>query len=276
MAGDQTYQSVLFNGTATIPGPFVTGKGIEYYIEGPQGTFPASSPQERPSVQTVRVPSQIAPLDFLPRVYRMISVPYDLDNTSLSSVLTDDYETYGPLNWRLFKWTGSAYAEYPSINGVFEPGAAYFLVTNDGTAFDVESARSVDTSRPYPITLRPGWNQIGNPFGFPVSWDRVIRNPSIVNAVAYFDGTEMVQNPTVVQALLPWEGYFVYNDSEEAQTILIPPVGTELTVIDEENPETASAGKLVSGSSGLLQITAAVDRDFFCRFPELDWHRCRR
>ncbi len=254
-AGAAAFSELPFNGSAIIPGTAITGAGLEYYITGAQGTFPAESPQNNPASKPVFINSDTAPDNFLPRIHRMISVPYDLTESSILEVLEDDFQAYGPQTWRLHRWNGSSYVEYPTLNDRFEPGTAFFLVTASGDPFTVASGWSVDTSQPYAIDLNPGWNQIGNPFGFPVPWNRVIRNTSIVNAIAFFDGAQMVQQPDDLTVLMPWEGYFVHNDSDEVVTILIRPeavqVETEIPVDEAEKGGPAT-------STMRMQLTASV------------------
>lgn len=257
-AGETGFSELPFNGNAIIPGTAITGAGLEYYITGAQGTFPADSPQNDPASKPVFINSDTAPDHFLPRIHRMISVPYDLSEKSISSVLEDDFQAYGPQTWRLHRWNGSSYEEFPSLNDPFEPGTAFFLVTSSGNPFTVASGQSVDTSQPYAVNLNPGWNQIGSPFGFPVPWNRVIRNTSIVNAIAFFDGSQMVQQPDDQTILAPWEGYFVHNASDEVVTILIRP---EAAQIETELPiDEAEKGRIASMR---MQLTASI--------PSLDY-----
>ncbi|MFK7846942.1 MAG: PQQ-binding-like beta-propeller repeat protein [Rhodothermales bacterium] len=262
-AGTETYASLLFSGNAIIPGTAITGTGFEYYITGPQGTFPDQTPENNPASKPVFINSDTAPDHFLPRIHRMISVPYDLTGKTVADVLIDDYQEYGPQSWRLHRWNGNAYEEYPNLSENFEPGQAFFLVTTGGEPFNVDSGWSVDTSQPYPIDLQPGWNQIGNPFGFPVPWNRVVRNPQIVNTIAFFDGAQMIQNPDDVAVLMPWEGYFVYNSSDQMVTILISPEPASIPeeeLIEEEAGKVA--GKTASKSAQIatqIQISASIE-----------------
>ncbi|MFQ5628879.1 MAG: FlgD immunoglobulin-like domain containing protein, partial [bacterium] len=112
------------------------------------------------------------------------------------------------------------YAEYRRIDAVFAPGTAFWLITRDGLAFDVEIAQSVDATVPYQITLQPGWNQIANPFAFPVAWQDISAD-GLVQPPVYYDGTEVILN---VPVLLSWEGYFVFNLGLSPVTLSIPPV----------------------------------------------------
>ncbi len=256
-AGAADYEALPFSASATIPGTAITGTGLEYYIVGAEGTYPDESPAERPASRRVFINSDTAPDVFFPRIHRMISVPYELTDKSIQDVLVDDYQTYGPQSWRLHRWNGSGFEEFPDITNEFTPGTAFFLVTTSGAPFNVGSGFSVDTSLPYAIDLEPGWNQIGNPFGFPVEWSRVIRNPEIVNAIAFFDGSEMIQDPDEVGVLAPWEGYFVYNDSDKDVTIQIPPTPAPILVEEIPEGEAVAASKHAAGVSR-IQITASI------------------
>lgn len=220
-ASETQFTPIPFNGgMVTIPAIEVTEDGIAYYVEGPDGTFPDRAPSTRPislSVFTSRATSQV---ELIPRRYKMVSAPFTLRDPEIAAVL-DEYGPYGGVNWRLLRWTGTAYQEFPNIDVDFEPGAAFFLITDSGDPFDVLNATSVNTSTPFSIALQPGWNQVANPFGFPVSADPVL-NVDDVAAIAYYDGIEMIQDPASIPTLDPWEGYFIYNQSQEAAAIQIP------------------------------------------------------
>ena len=241
-AGDLGFESTQFNGNVTIPGTSVTGRGLEYYVEGPLGTFPTLSPQSKPASQVVSIASDVSPLAFQPRIYKMISVPYQLSDPSADAVVADDYGEYGPMYWRLHRWNGQNYSEYPDLGHDFAPGKAFFLITTTGEAFNVPPGRSIDTSKPFPITLKPGWNQIGNPFGFRIPWAQVER----AGAIAYFDGEQMIQDPDSLLTFDPWEGYFMLNASEEDIDIKVNPA-----------PISEIAGKQAA-SAARLQIVAEL------------------
>jgi outer membrane protein assembly factor BamB len=221
-----------------IPHELVSIRGVEYYLsvvgEDYRRTFPAFRPEQNPAVQRVRVGPSPADVDLQRRVYRMVSVPLELSETAVPNVLEDDYGLYTPSRWRLFRWENGQYHEHPNTGGSFTPGSAFFLATVSGAAFNTPEGRSTDTAQPYAISLQPGWNQIANPFAFPVSWDDVIRDEAVVDAIAFWDGREMRQDLDRI-TLLPWEGYFVHNRSPDRVRIEIPPMEAADPLNEEES-----------------------------------------
>jgi|GEM_PF-2089632 len=231
--GDHSYQQIDFtqgsglNFDAKIPAGFVTPRGIEYFVQFSDGerflTQPRLNPEMSPIVQAVRVSSLTLPLVLAPSTYRMISVPLVLDDPDAASMLEDDLGPYDPHTWRLFQWRADDYREFPDLKDGFIPGKAFFLIASIARDLTAVNAFSVDSSQPYRVPLAPGWTQVGNPFAFPVSWDKITRDPLLVDGIALWNGTEMIQDPDQIGDMMPWEGYFVHNNSTEVTNLSIPP-----------------------------------------------------
>jgi len=170
-----------------------------------------------------------------PQHYRMISLPLYPQDPDPLAVLADDLGPYDPASWRLFRFnplTG-LYEEYPTI-GALEPGQAYWLITARGGQPDVEG-RPVDEGQPFSIKIWPGWNQIGNPFQFPVSWEEVkvrkgtqeliIGDPTntwLDHGLWEYVGTGEGAEYQLKDRLMPRHGYWVYNRSQQPLELLIP------------------------------------------------------
>ncbi|MBN2000647.1 choice-of-anchor D domain-containing protein, partial [candidate division KSB1 bacterium] len=233
--GETTFQSTDLvyeadNVVGAIPKVFVTLRGIEYYVYLTDGLrpvyFPNENAVENPAVVQVSVEKAVPPntVRFVEAGYKMISVPLKIQDPFIPAVFEDDYGEYDRQIWRLLRYSsgnGGFFIEYPNIQAHVDPGIAFWLITRDGKRFDVSNARSTDTSKPFTLTLQPGWNQIGNPFAFPVAW-RDIEKPEVISSLTWFDGSEYIPGR---EELVPWEGYFVYNSDEfEPVDILIPPI----------------------------------------------------
>jgi hypothetical protein len=115
-----------------------------------------------------------------------------------------------------------------------------------GTTVDADSAQAV--------RLAPGWNQVGNPFGFAVPWDTV-RTGSGLSASA-LDGPYRIRDGRFrrTSTLQPWRGYFVYNATSDADTLRIPPVGTSGAASQRRAGRKQSSDK--SGPGYRLRVTA--------------------
>lgn len=225
-AGETSFRTADVTGTgpeyrATIPGIAVRLGGVEYFVRVSAGsgvvTLPVADPESQPVFLPAFVNRVEAPLPLPARDHRMISVPLLLDEPAVDAVLTDDYGPYNTRRWRLFRWEGDDYAEYPAVAGTFAAGNGFWLITSDGAPFDVENGRSADPSAPFRLTLQPGWNQIGNPYAFPVAWPASSADPRIEDPVAY-DSLGFQYGQT---ALNPWEGYFVRNLASTPLTVTL-------------------------------------------------------
>ena len=256
----------------TIPGADVTLRGIDYYIVLTDGestvTFPQLDPELRPLRLRVIVPQQVAGVELPPNAqYRMVSVPAVLDDPDPFAVFRDDYGTYGETSWRLLRWVPGLeqYAELappdsldrPVIETPVVPGEAFWLAAYADAPFDIDNARSVDASEPVTVVLQPGWNQIGNPFAFPVAWDAVLGSDLVQPPVLYGEaeagaGAEYLQNQLVLD---PWSGYFVFNPELEPIFLEIPPI--------EALDEGRSASRGVAAADGYeIRLRAEVpERD---------------
>ncbi len=227
-AGTHIYDTLLCrrNGdslAATIPAGAITIRGLEYYFRLQVNqffyTYPPVSPDSVPIIIRVHVSTAAAGGIIQPQIYKMISVPMELNDPTITGVLDDDYGSYDSTRWRIFRWQDSSYAEYNSIVATILPGNAFWLITRNGQQFTVQDGQSVNSVRPDTVILRKGWNQFADPFAFAVSWDSVGRSPIVGNPV-FYDNTQQYRT---VNVLNPWEGYWLF-DSAGGSILSIPPV----------------------------------------------------
>ncbi|NNF04158.1 MAG: hypothetical protein HKN17_06805 [Rhodothermales bacterium] len=156
----------------------------------------------------------------------MVSVPVDLDDRGVESVLS----AFGPVDtrrWRLLRWIPGlgSYAEYPNMDGAFDPCEAYWLISFNGDDFEVGNGESVDPLEPCFVTVQPGWNQFGSPYAFPVAWNDVVFDGFLDGPVLY-DAAAGGQDPYVydVEVLEPWQGYWVFNPGTQNVFLSFRPV----------------------------------------------------
>jgi hypothetical protein len=153
--------------------------------------------------------------------------------------------------------------EYNSLNfsvDKFDPGVGIWLITKNSTTLDAGAGVSVPTDGNFTLTLPPGWNQIGNPFAFPVNWSEVVRGASVENQLVGYQGTrnEAAGYDITRTRLEPFEGYFVNNLSASPVAIEISP---KSAIDGSEAPKTAAAlfdREVLGGGEWLLQITASA------------------
>jgi hypothetical protein len=169
--------------------------------------------------------------------YRLVSVPFDLDNSDIADVLKD-LGGVNPLVWRLFGRYDPAtgkYAEFPSERfRTFKRGEAYWLITRGEFDITFGNATVVPVQNFYPITIGPGYSMIGNPFPYRVSWQRSIYD-SVENRIWRYDGASFKAESL---ALEPFTGYFVKNLTKDTLTIYINPEDITLSTLGKS---TASA-----------------------------------
>lgn len=153
---------------------------------------------------TVKVPSP-TPSDR----YQIISVPFDLKDFDILNVLKD-LGSVDPTKWRLYgRWNGSEYLEFPSPGFLsFKRGEGYWLITKGEHTLTLGSANVSTSEGFFPIQLDSGYNLIGNPFPYRVSWANSRRpsSDSVESWLWKFDGTGFQQEGNVME---PFTGYFL-------------------------------------------------------------------
>jgi hypothetical protein len=213
-----------------IPKDIMQKRGVAFYIKISDGeqvrTAPESDPAKKPYTLNVTYPGgftktqdQVGGTD--QTSYRMISIPLNQTNPSISTVLANFNS--GQVNidkWRLFRWQSGKYVE-SSESGFqgFSPGRAYWFITTDVGKLNTGAGVTMRTDQNLPIDLQPGWNMIGSPFYFSIDWDDVVKTTN-VSAIFSYNGSDYVS----ATKLEPWEGYFVKNNLSNPETIQLSPV----------------------------------------------------
>ena len=227
------YREAVITGSGSnfignIPAEGVGIEGILYYAVVSDSvsvvTIPANEPQDNPLFLPIRISQLDLPVELTPWTYKLMSIPLNLDNKRLDSLFVDDYGPYNIRRWRVFRWEDGAYAEFENIQTPISEGIGFWLVTNDAASFDLDNAVSSDLLNPYQYELQPGWNQIGNPYSFPVFWPEGTTDPRIELPVSY-DGTQFVYENLFLN---PWEGYFVFNSADIPLPLSLSPLPSDL------------------------------------------------
>ncbi|GEM_PF-2027239 len=165
--------------------------------------------------------------------YVMVSFPFTPDDADFLATVADDLGAYDPTRWRLFRWNPDAnppgYEEYSPDNDFFdiEPGKAYWVLSRFPITIDGTGTPS-SIKQNFILSLRPGWNQIGCPFNFPVAWSNVVASTG-ENSYPASEGHTLwkYSNGEYLPAthLEPGTGYWVWNpDPLEVLHLSIPPL----------------------------------------------------
>jgi len=156
--------------------------------------------------------------------YQIIAVPLELSNKTIQTVFD---ELWPPDNtaWRLFHYSNGNTTELTGGSRQIQTGDGYWLIIKDNTTIDVGPGTVVIATNdsPFQITLAPGWNQIGNPYNFTISWTDVLEangNPADVGPLFGLSGSALGQTNGTMER---FRGGFVNNSGSQNITINIPP-----------------------------------------------------
>ncbi len=235
---------------ATIPAASVSVRGLRYYIssmdsiglETSSDTFNVAVAFESGTqIRLIASGSELTD-------YRMISAPNLLTQTVLDSIFaTSGFGAYDTTSWRVFQYRDTSYVERDSLNALsfrFEPGEAFWLISESSHTIDFGAGVSQTANANHGITLHSGWNQIANPFAFPIAWEDILVASGDPNLSLPSTWRDSYVSP---QQLDPFEGYFVHFFGDGDMTLVFPPIAF------------GESGSLAKGSVGpdwQIQISA--------------------
>ncbi len=137
--------------------------------------------------------------------YQIISIPLVLTNAQVSAVF-NEFGAADNKQWRMFTYQ-SGNTTPLSISGSITPGKGYWLITKTATTIDVGPGKTVaaNGASPFSMNLAAGWNLIGNPYNFGVTWNA----GADVRELKQFSSGSYSTSST----LQPFVGYFVFADT---------------------------------------------------------------
>ena len=136
--------------------------------------------------------------------YRIISVPLTNYNASVNTIF-DELDSYDKTKWRMYQYAGGSTSELNG-NSSLSIGRGYWLIVKDnpGEALTVGGGRVANSSygEPYVINLTSGWNLIGNPYPFDISWSEILaynNDPSFTPDLKVYRGSGSYSNGTELE-----------------------------------------------------------------------------
>jgi len=193
--------------------------------------------------------------------YNLVSIPLKLDDSSIPAVFQDDLGPYDQFQWRLFSYQNNHLVEHQDGLNSLERGKGYWLIIKDNASLDTgPGSTELFADRAFNMQLDKGWNLIGNPYNFNISWSEVL----IHNGAQGVDLEVTTYNGgyNTAGVLKPFQGAFVFADP--STTLAIPlekfaaiqggRIGSSADVNDENNWEldlNLSTSNLKNNTGGL-------------------------
>ncbi|MCB0494215.1 MAG: hypothetical protein KDC93_17550 [Cyclobacteriaceae bacterium] len=249
LANDYTTEPAL---VATAPGSYSTtitpamldAMGVDFEIKVTDAINDTNSKTGRINIGFDETNSPALPFERFggsDESWNLFSIPYDLDNKSISSILADYDQARHEFDWRIMRYRTTT-NDYVNFNiGQVKLGEAYWFNAKENIVSKVGAGQTT-SQVPFSLTLAQGWNMVGNPYPISISWNKVLAdNAGVagVGALQVFSGITQ----SAGDVLVPFKGGFVFADA--AATVLIDPI-------------TAKSGGRVSSTSTKGQI---VSRD---------------
>jgi len=192
---------------------------------------------------TVRVAA--TPKITLPAGPNMVTLPYTFGDASLNSILG---LTQG-VDYQAFRWDNDlGYTPASSV----QRGLGYWIVPANTLTDQVLNQASQPADTPTGgllVSLKSGWNLIGNPYNYPiplnqiiavvedspnnsVTWDELVLNGYVSGSLAYFErdnaqangGSYKFTTGGSQSFMEPHVGYWIYCSTFQPVRIIFPPV----------------------------------------------------
>ena len=184
--------------------------------------------------------------------YQILSIPLDLDNKNVTAVFNDLGE-YDIKQWRLFHYDGST-KEYGQGFTTIDPGKGYWLIIRTSKTINVGSGKTLglDAEGNYTIQLKPGFNQVGNPFNYILNWDDVIgyNNDGNIGRVKLYSSGTLSEGNSIAR----FRGGFVYLDGSNTVDVKIPSATSTSSRIMKGGLMETLAGNPIDGKNWALPI----------------------
>ncbi|HQQ96435.1 MAG TPA: fibronectin type III domain-containing protein [Cyclobacteriaceae bacterium] len=222
-------ESVLLQGNSysvLMGQDWVDEFGMQYYFEVTDlaGQVKRSAEPSAPHNMPIKIGGFTIPIDRFGKEiqnYQILSVPYQLSANRISDLLEPikGLGAYNKKNWRLVRYEDGVNVDY--LDGLsvspFQAGKAYWFVSRNPVELNLGPAIAPDYSatKPFTVLLKKGWNQIGNPFPFDISWNEVLAANGSPRGISNLQ----VFNPSTVSfedadVLKKFCGGFVYFDAD--------------------------------------------------------------
>lgn len=214
--------------------------------------------------------------------YQIISFPYALNKTRVEDIMVSAMKSaYDKTKWRFLQYQSGENVDF--LNGLgasdVAQGQGYWFISKFPVDLSFGEGRSYGNSvdRPFMIRLKKGWNQIGNPFPYDLSWQDVksANSDLALENLYVFDRTNEAFKES--DDLSVFSGGFVFAEND---TDLIFPVslskqtGRKASVILPSSPDVdgwmlpfiITQGNVINTSSGIgMRTGAGKGKDQFDR-----------
>lgn len=142
--------------------------------------------------------------------YKIISVPYDLQSTSVGLVFTA-LKAPDPKSWRLLKYSQTPQSWVEGFQNI-EQGVGYFIISRESATIKLDNSTSPNNTQSSlkSLSLKKGFNLIGNPYNVPISWNEVKSGITGLGELKVYSGG----NYSAGDILNEFEGGFVYADND--------------------------------------------------------------
>jgi hypothetical protein len=207
------------------------------------------------------------------KAYRVISVPYDLDDKRPSVMMSNwpshDFNGVSYARWRMVRYVNQNPEDYESFRdqNAIQPGAAFFFITTEQSVpLAVGSGKVVkaDYMNDTGIPLTAGWNLVGNPLLVDIPFSSLQFVGGTIDDHAYYSGSSSStsgweKSGTNADVLSPWQGLAIHVTT--SGTLLLRTIGAQPKIIDRGvSPRAVDvAAKLKKGTSNWM-ITVDASR----------------
>jgi len=272
--GSVVYGSgVSSNGTTTllsnVPHFFSqrASNGSSALIAGEGGIFSISRDISQPgcvggnAIESETIPSSVLGSGGTASSWRMFSIPYDLDDKTIATIFESVLGAYDKTKWRLLHLSNdTTFIEYKAGLSDIERGKGYWFNSKTRATISLGpgSVPEFCENNPAKLSLRQGWNQIGNPYTTTITWPAEADRAGVGSLRVFSGGTSLQDRGN----LGAFQGAYVFSVADTPLNIPFDASGTRIgkkpssleNALDQSNWEVkiiASSGIYSNQISGI-------------------------
>jgi len=184
--------------------------------------------------------------------YEFLSLPYVAGAGSAEGAFTQQWGENDVHRWRAWGADSGRFQEILPGTPLDAAGRGFWVRTRKLPLVPWSSGRwTYPVSTPVSVALQPGWNAVGNPLGFDVSW-RQIRNLSGLDSLSVtgpyvFDGPSQSWNlPDTTSSWPSWKGVAILNSTGRTVVLRVSSLPDATATAAARQATATSSGTRVS------------------------------